>query len=84
MAIEQFDYIEKLLDSSNASPDRAYHVYALMLNALGRTTVMRCSSDRIAALELVAALTTLVRMFAQEHMEDPVFMKGFNLIGQRG
>jgi len=84
MPIEQFDYIKKLLEGSDASPDRAYHVYALMLNALGRATVVRCSSDRTAALELVAATTTLLRMFAQEHMDDPVFMQGFNLIGQRG
>ena len=84
MAIDQFDYIKKLLDGSDTSPDTAYHSFALMLNALGRTTVVRCSSDRAAALELVAALTTLLRMFAQEHMDDPVFMKGFNLIGQRG
>ena len=78
MATEPFEYIKKLLDGSGASPDRAFHFHALLMTALDKRTVMRCSSDPTSALELVAALTTLVRMFAQEHLDDPKFMNGLN------
>jgi hypothetical protein len=72
------------LDGTGASPERAFHYHAQMMTALGRPTVVRCSEDPTAALELIAALTVLVRMFAQEHMNDQTFMNGLNLIGQRG
>ncbi len=84
MPIDDFDYAKKLLDGTGASPGRAYDYQAKMMTALGRPTVIRCSDDPTSALELIAALTVLVRMFAQQHMDNPEFMKGLDLIGQRG
>ena len=84
MAIDAFDYAKKLLDGTGASADRAYNYHANLMRALGEPAVIRCSDDPTAALELIAALTFLVRMFAQQHMDDPAFIKGFNLIGTRG
>ena len=84
MATDAFEYGKKLLGGTGASPDRAFNYYAEIMTALGHPTVVRCSDNPTAALELIAALTVLVRQFAQQHIDNPTFMNGLSLIGQRG